>query len=118
MSKSVSSFPCLLESVVNHVALPPRLPGKADRNVDQIQHALTSRLLDASRILRDQTDGEFSHQWESIRGILNTCRTANADGKLNRTSLSIQFGGLERKDLLILHIAEQNAGLLIRRKYE
>jgi hypothetical protein len=118
MSNSLAHHPHLLGSLVNHVALPPQLPGKADSNVDQIQHALTSRLLDASRTLRDQTKGEFSSQWESIRNILHVCRTVNAGGKLNKASLLAEFGRLERKDFLILHVAEQNAGLLVRINYE
>jgi hypothetical protein len=118
MNDSSVSRSSLLESLVNHIALPPRLPGKVDGNVDQIQHALTGRLLDASRTLRDQTNGELSRQWESIRNILHISRTVNAGGKLNKTSLLTQFGRLERKYILILHIAEQNAGLLIRRHYE
>jgi hypothetical protein len=118
MADSPAYHPSLLDSLVNHVALPPQLPGKADRNIDQIQLALTNRLLDASRILRDQTKGEFSSQWESIRNILQVCKTANASGKLNKASLLAEFARLERKDFLILHIAEQNAGLLIRRHYE
>jgi hypothetical protein len=118
MSDSSAYHPCLLDSLVNHVALPPQLPGKADSNIDQIQHALTNRLLDASRTLRDQAKGESSSQWERIRNILQVCRTANAGGKLNKASLLAEFARLERKDFLILHVAEQNAGLLIRRNYE
>ena len=115
---NISSNRPLLECLVNHVALPSRLPGKADSNVDQIQHALTSRLQDASRTLRNQMNGESSRQWECVRNILQICTTVNTGGKLNKISLLSQFGRLEHKDLLILHIAEQNAGLLIRRDFE
>ena len=108
----------LLESLFNHIALPPRLPGKGDGNLNEIQDALTNCLLDASRTLRDQTTGELSRQWETIRNILHISKTVNAGGKLDKTSLLTQFRRLERKDLLILHIAEQNAGLLIRRHHK
>jgi hypothetical protein len=118
MSGSSASRSPLLESLASHVALPPRLPGKADSNVDQIQSALTNYLLDASSILRDQTNGELSRQWESFRNILYICRSLNAGNKLNKSLLLAQFGRLKREDLLILHVAEQNAGLLIGRKYE
>ena len=118
MNSASASRSILLESLVNHIALPPRLPGKADSNLDQIQYALTGYLIDASRTLRDQTNGEFSRQLESIRITLCTCRILNAGGKLNKTSLLTHFRKLERKDYLILHIAEQNAGLLIQRHNE
>lgn len=108
----------LFESLVNHVALPPRLPGKEDSNLDQIQSALTGYLIDASRTIREKTRSECSRQWGSVETLLHTCKILNAGGKLNKTSLLTHFRNLERKDRLILHIAEQNAGLLIQRQHE
>lgn len=106
----------LLESLANHVALPPRLPGKRESQLDQIENALTDRLLDASRTIRDLTHGEISQQWDGIRRILQTCRTINAGGKLDKKQLLTEFRGLGSKHVLIVHVAEQNAGLLIRRQ--
>jgi hypothetical protein len=107
----------LLESLVNHVALPPRLPGKLENNTEQIEHALTGCVLDATRTLRDLANGKLSQEWEYTRNILQICKTVNAGGKLNKTSLLTEFRKLGHKGLLILHIAEQNAGLLVRREY-
>jgi hypothetical protein len=107
-----------LESLVNHVALPPQLPGKQEHETEQIECALTGCVLDAARTLRDLTKGELSNQWDRIRDTLQICKTVNAGGKLNKTSLLTEFRRLEHKGLLILHVAEQNAGLLIRRHYE
>ncbi|KAF7513904.1 hypothetical protein GJ744_006518 [Endocarpon pusillum] len=118
MSRAPASRSILLESLVNHVALPPRLPGKEDNNLDQIQYALTGYLIDARGTLRDSSNGEFSREWESVRTILHTCKILNTGGKLNKTSLVTHFRNLDRKDHLILHIAEQNAGLLIQRQHE
>jgi hypothetical protein len=108
----------LLESLVNHVALPPQLPGKLENRTEQIEHALTGYVLDATRTLRDLTNGELSHKWDYTRNVLQTCKAVNAGGKLNKTSLLTEFRKLGHKGLLILHVAEQNAGLLIRRQYE
>jgi|SRR5580698_1476788 hypothetical protein len=108
----------LLASLVNHITLPPGLPGKAENGIEQVEHALTGYLLDASRTIRDLTNGQFSHQWECIRNILQICRVVNAGGKLNKTSVLTEFRRFEHNGYLILHIAEQNAGLLIRRRYE
>ena len=108
----------LLESLVNHITLPPHLPGKPENGIEQVEHALTGCLLDASRTVRDLTNGQLSYQWECIRNILQTCKVVNAGGKLNKTSLLTEFRKLEHNGYLILHIAEQNAGLLIRRQYE
>lgn len=108
----------LFESTVNHVVLPPRLPGKEESRLDQIENALINRLLDATCTLRDRANSEFSEKWERIRYALQICKVVNDGGKLDKTSLVTEFRRLKRNDLLILHIAEQNAGLLIRRCHE
>ncbi len=118
MNKNLGSAPVPLESIINHVALPPRLPGKAEYKIEQIEDALTNRLLDASHTLKQCMHFESSHQWDRVRKILQICKVVNAGGKLNKTSLSTEFRALEQKDLLILHVVEQNAGLLIRRHNE
>lgn len=117
MNHSLASASSLLESLVNHLALPLRLPGKADDGIDRIERAISSRLLDASRTLRDLTNAGESYQWDCTRNTLRICNVLNAGGKLNKKSLLAEFQTLERKDLLILHVAEQNAGLLVRRHH-
>lgn len=108
----------LLESLFYHVTLPPRLPGKQDHNTEKIEHALASRLLDATRALRDLVDEQSRDQWDCVRRALQSCRIINAGGRICRNSLLNELRSVECKDLLLLHIAEQNAGLLIRRHHE
>lgn len=115
MNKTLGSEPLLLNALVNHVGLPPHLPAKQEEEVYEIEDALTVRLLNACRALRDLTDGQLSQQWELFRKILQICKVVNAGGKLDRASLLSEFHSLERKDLLVLHVTEQNAGLLIWR---
>lgn len=117
MNKTLGSVPLLLNALVNHIGLPPRLPGKQEEGIDEIEDALTVRLLNACRALRDLTEGELSQQWDRTRKILQICKVVNAGGKLDKASLLSEFQALERKDLLILHVTEQNAGLLIRRNH-
>ena len=107
-----------LEAIVNHVVLPPQLPGKSDGRVDEIEHALANRLLDASRTLRDLNDGQVGHQWNWVRLALQKCMAINAGGRLERTSLLGAFQRLEQQDTLILHVSAQNAGLLMTRRFE
>lgn len=117
MNKTLGSVPLLLNALVNHISLPPRLPGKQEEGIDEIEDALTVRLLNACRALRDLTEGELSQQWDRTRKIIQICKVVNAGGKLDKASLLSEFRALERKDLLILHVTEQNAGLLIRRNH-
>ena len=118
MSSFSASSPSELEAVFNHIVLPPRLPSKQDVQLHKVENALTDRLLNASRVLRDHINVEYDDQWSCIRRSLQTCKAVNVGGKLNKSSLLTHFRSLERKDILILHIAEQNAGLLVRRHRE
>ena len=117
MNKTLGSAPPLLNALVNHVGLPPHLPAKQEEEVYEIEEALTVRLLNACRALRDLTKGPLSQQWDRIRKIFQICKVVNAGGKLDRASLLSEFHALERKDLLVLHVTEQNAGLLIWRNH-
>ena len=105
----------LLTSLFNHLALPLQLPGKHESKIEEIELALTIRLLDATRYLRLLTGNDASEMLDYIRRSLETCKLVNANGRLNKSSLLNAFRGLERREVLILHVAQQNAGLLIRR---
>ena len=85
--------------------------------MEQIENGLTACVLDATRNLKDLTNGELSRGWDGIRNVLHKCKAVNAGGKINKTFLLTEFRRLQHKGLLILHVAEQNAGLLIRRGY-
>ena len=118
MSTFSASAPSVFEGVFNHIVLPPRLPSKKDAQLHKIENALTDRLLNASRVLIDHANIEYNDQWNCIRRSLESCKAVNVGGKLNKASLLTQFRNLQRKEILILHIAEQNAGLLVRRHHE
>ncbi|MCJ1350906.1 MAG: hypothetical protein MMC33_000887 [Icmadophila ericetorum] len=102
----------MLESLYHHIVLPSCLPGRQEGNLVDIEVALTERLLHTSKFFRDAF-GESYNKWDCIRRSLQICKTLNAGGKLNKASLLTEFRSLERRDLIVLHIAEQNAGLLI-----
>jgi hypothetical protein len=108
----------MLELLFNHVVLPPRLPGKQDSRIEDIEHGLITRVLHASRTMRDLVNVEFRGRWDSIRRSLQTCKVVNLGGQLNKMSLVAEFRSLQSEDILILHVAQQNAGLLIRRHHE
>jgi hypothetical protein len=52
------------------------------------------------------------------RRLLESSMTLNRGGRLNQTTLLDAFQDLEINGVLVLHVAEQNAGLLIRRSTE
>ncbi|KAF3491029.1 uncharacterized protein GIQ15_00546 [Arthroderma uncinatum] len=104
-----------LEYVFNHIVLPPRLPGKAESCPDDIQFDLLSFLQGASCTLNDDLDGGLSAVGLSVHKILEICKSTNAGGKLDKSTLLREFQKIERKVPIILHVKEQNAGLLIWR---
>ena len=118
MENASASLSSLVESLIYHVGLPPRLPGKQDGRIDRIELALTNRLLDATRTLCNVSDGGLYRHWDSTRRTLQVCKELNAGGRLSKTSLVTEFQKLDRKEILTLHLAEQNAGLLVRRHQE
>lgn len=115
MTSSSPNSDSVLESLFHHVALPPRLPGKRDSNI-KIETALIVLLINATRTFKEHTNNEFGEEPDDIHRILQTCRAMNSGGQLNKTSLLTQFRTLEPNCPLILHVTEQNAGLLIGRR--
>jgi hypothetical protein len=106
----------LLEAIVNHIILPPRLPGQQDREIKEVDRHLTILLLEATRHLRALTTDKSPQALDDIELSLESCCEINEDGRLTETSLLNAFRGLHGKHGLILHIAAQNAGLLVYRE--
>lgn len=105
----------LLEAQFNHLVLPARVPSKRDDDLAEIEVAIINRLTDACRVLRDSGSVDSYNEWDNIRRVLVTVKDLNTGGRLEKLTLLRNFRSLEQGDLLILHVAEQNAGLLIRR---
>ena len=85
-----------LEDVFNHVALPPRLPGRQDVNIPSIERALIDRLLIAtSKVFSGVTDGGA----ESLRRSLEIAKRVNLNGRLTKTSLLAAFRVVCRREL-------------------
>lgn len=104
----------LLESVFNHLVLPPKLPGHRDIDFDGIEHSILTRLLDACDTLGKLTGQELKEAWASICYSLRICIKFNP-GRLEKASVLQEFQNLQKDGLLILYIVEQNAALLVRR---
>ena len=105
-----------LKSVINHIAFPPKLPDKLDEDLEGINDEILLTVLHAVRIIREVVTTDLLPSWESLRYVLQTCKDLNTEGKLKKSSLLTEFRILKSNDTLILHVTEQNAGLLIQRK--
>jgi hypothetical protein len=49
----------LLESVFNHLVLPPKLPGQQDRDIEGIEQSILTRLIRACDTLGKSTGQQF-----------------------------------------------------------
>jgi hypothetical protein len=104
----------LLELVFNHLVLPPKLPGQQDIDIEGIETSILNRLIHACDTIDKLTSQKFAETWDSVRHSLRLCLKLNP-GRLEKASMLQEFSNLQQKDLLILHVVEQNAALLIRR---
>lgn len=100
-----------LESLVNHVALPPRLPGRQDGKLNEIESDLIAFLMNAASKV------DSGNELGDLRRSLQTCKVVNADRRLRKSSLLTAFRELQVDEFLILHVVEQNAALVIRRDH-
>jgi hypothetical protein len=104
----------LLESVFNHLVLPPKLPGHRDIDFEGIEQSILTRLIHACDTLGKLTGQQFKEAWASVRYSLRICLNINP-GRLEKASVLQEFYNLQRNGLLILYVVEQNAALLVRR---
>ncbi|PQE25690.1 p-loop containing nucleoside triphosphate hydrolase protein [Rutstroemia sp. NJR-2017a BBW] len=110
---AVDMKPRLFEALINHLVLPPRLPGKEDGN-PQLDRAIFDRLIDASKSLSTLTNNEC---WESVRRSLQVSKSiqCNPQAKLDKALLISEMRVLDHNVVMVLNVVEQNAGLLISR---
>lgn len=104
----------MLESVFNHLVLPPKLPGQPDTDTPGIEHSILTRLIRACDTLDKLAGQGFAETWAPISNSLCTCLNLNR-GRLEKASLLQEFQSIQPKVSLILHVVEQNAALIIRR---
>ncbi|KAE8402926.1 hypothetical protein BDV37DRAFT_294915 [Aspergillus pseudonomiae] len=116
----------VLPLTFNHVVLPPRLPGKreADAQVLEVQNDLLSRVLNAVKQMKEirdarnvvtwEPDATLIAPWESIEKTLRTVVEVSTEAWVNEASLLRALQELQPGNAIILHIALQNACILIR----
>lgn len=107
----------LLRAVFNHLVLPPRVPGGEDADIEAVSGNVLTRLIRACETVSELTDPPWSEAFRSLQSSLFTCRLLNG-AYLDRSAMLERFRDLEQDQTLILHVAKQNAALLIRREIQ
>ena len=104
-----------LIALFHHVVLPSKLPGKAEDEVHIIEKDLLRRLIKAIDLVSSALPNEAVDEYSTLKRCLETCQLVNDEGRLKKSTLLNSFRDLASGDSLILHIKEQNAGLIIHR---
>ena len=104
----------VLELTFNHVAFPPKLPGKCDSKIEDVDRDLLTRLRTAVSTIKNYADNEFASIWDDIDESLAICQPLNESSFINRQALESALQSLKPNHTIILHVTKQNAGLIIR----
>ncbi|KAE8135900.1 hypothetical protein BDV38DRAFT_120045 [Aspergillus pseudotamarii] len=109
------SNPKIVVDTFNHIAFPPKLPGKRDSQPEKVDLDLITRLRHAVQTLHRMADDDMKAVWQWIEVMLDTCRLVNENGMVNKVALLDAFDKLHPESPVIVYIAEQNAALLFRK---
>jgi hypothetical protein len=104
-----------LDALFNHLVFPTQLPSKGD-NIAPLESALLNRILATATNLRYQLQGHFQSSYDTLQTSLQACRSIHINRNLDRRALAHELSNIQPKHILILHITEQNSGLLVWRQ--
>ncbi|KAI1654401.1 hypothetical protein F4813DRAFT_370697 [Daldinia decipiens] len=104
----------LLQAVFNHLVLPPRLPGSQDPDIEAVSYDVLMRIIRACDTLDSLVEPPWSKAYQSLRASFKACLPLHS-GRLDKSVLLAYFRELQPDQMLILHVIEQNAALLVRR---
>lgn len=97
--------------------LPPKIPGAKEDNYDAMSSEFLNRLEAACERVKGLASSPFADAFHSLSESLRACRALNQEG-LDRVTLLEHFRTLGTNDVLICHVVEQNAAILIRREID
>lgn len=104
--------------LLNHVVFPEQLPSRHEGDTRTLERDLADGLIKAAEALVTIVSDAHTAIWEDVRKTLLAARNLNNDTDvegLEKTSILESFRQLGPNESLILHVREQNAGLLIKR---
>lgn len=103
----------LIKAIFNHIVLPPKLPGRHDAQSAAIEKDLVKRMVRGVDFLIARSDGSIKDALLDTKLSLGFCQDINHGGSVNKKALIESFYHLCPGISIIVHVTEQNAGLLI-----
>ncbi|KAF9883007.1 hypothetical protein FE257_004347 [Aspergillus nanangensis] len=106
----------ILAKVFSHIALPPKLPGRRERDDEAlaVDHDMILRMLQALAILQEDEEEGPRSAWGVVEKSLRLCNFLNSTGYVNKAAFRKSLQQLTVDNPIILHVAQQNACLIIR----
>lgn len=105
-----------LQFLFNHVFLPPQLPHCDDHQNGAGDKALVEHMIDSCHRFRDLNHTEEYAQWSTILRTLRTFATLHRNNKsLSKNAMKSGFRDGRDGAIIIIHVAMQNSGLIIRK---
>jgi hypothetical protein len=102
---------------LDHAILLPKVPGNKEENYEEISEDLLKRLLRACSLAEDLASQPHSEALRALSESLQICRVLNR-GRLEKETMLQHFAQIKPQNVLILHVVEQNAAILIRREID
>lgn len=106
----------MLDALYNHLVLPPLLKGVQDSNLSAVESVLLDRVHTTAVQLLAKVPGPLQSSYAALQTSLQACRSIHINCRLDRRLLSEELLKLQTDCILILHVTEQNVGLLIWRQ--
>ncbi len=105
-----------LNFLLNHVFLPPQLPHGDDNENGTGDRALVEYLIESCHLFRDRDSTEHYVLWSTILRTLRTFAALHRNNKsLSKNALKSALSDARDGAIIILHVAMQNSGLIIRK---
>ena len=105
----------VLRSLYYHLVLPPRQPGREEdwKLQSRLVEELLRRVKDAAQELKNLAPVQYADKYDAITASLLATKAVNTAQASQQQNLQKAFKGFQLPCPLIIHIAQQNAGLLV-----
>ncbi|KAL8960978.1 MAG: hypothetical protein Q9193_002402, partial [Seirophora villosa] len=103
----------------HHIFLPAQVPQRSDTQSGHGDQALVDVLIESIARVSAANDPAHYQTWSIIHRALSTFKNLHSkSSSLSRTSLKTAFQDAKHGGVIILHVALQNSGLIIRRRHD
>lgn len=105
----------VLRSLYHHLVFPPRQPDREDdwKLQDQLVQELLRRVKEAAQELKDLAPAQCANKYDAIIASLSASKAVNIAHASQQQHLQSAFKDFRLPCPLIIHVTQQNAGLLV-----